>query len=126
MLLPALIIPLLALVLTALAWRSGLRSIALAKQSGGDVRARVLPAMILLVIPVVMLLGLCGLRIARMQPSALAIEIFMIAGVSSIAALAASTWAVPGFRALAFFAAAAWSICFGLLLWAISALSGLR
>lgn len=81
--------------------------------------------MIFLAIPVVMLLGLCGLRIARVS-FALAVQMFVIAGVSSIGALAASSWAVPGFRALAFFAAAAWSICFGLVLWVVSALSGLR
>jgi hypothetical protein len=122
-----LLLLLVPLVLTVLAWIKGLRAIAVVSESTAGVRARTLPPMLFLVGPVVILLSFVGMLIAHVAPLMTAPwQLVLIGAVSSVAALVTSAWSPRGFRALALFAAAAWVACFGLALAVLSALHGLQ
>jgi len=116
------------MVLTMLAWREGIRANR-RPESGRHVRVRTWPAMLFLAGTVLMVFGLVALRIAKVQSLTSPIwyvSMLFIGGASSIAALVSSTRGTPGFRLIAFFAALSWLACFGLVLFMLSALSGLR
>jgi len=109
--------PLLALVLTLLAWRAGVRAIA----SGGEskaVRARTWPAMLFLAGAVAMALGLfLWLRVGLLFGPIAIPRMLEIGATASVAALVASTWAPSSFRFPALCAAAAWAGFFGRVLY---------
>jgi len=120
-----LILPLVPLVLTLLAWREGLSAPTITESRDG-VRARTLLPMLFLTGPVAMLLGLVGLQVAHVASPDTPRRMILIGAASSVAALITSTWSPRGFRPLALFAAAAWVLCYGLPLLAMFSLAGLR
>jgi len=119
-----LILPLVPLMLTLLAWREGLRALASTESKDG-IRSRTLLPMLLLAAPVAMLLGLVG-RVANVASQTAPGRMIFIGAASSVVALITSTWSQRGFRPLAIFAAAAWVLCYGLPLLAMFSLAGLR
>src|SRR5215831_7658782 len=125
---PIIFLLLVPSALTLLAWRNGLRAIAEAGESSIAIRARALPAMLFLAGPVVMVLGLVGLRAGHIDVTRTNVDTLMllIGAISSFSALVTSLWAPRGFRPIALFAAAAWVVCFGLVLIGFAALSALR
>jgi hypothetical protein len=115
--------------LALLAWRAGLRAIAIAGVSKASVRARTWPAMLFLAAPVAVVIVYIWLRaghVDQLTATNTFVRIAVMGAMSSVAALAASTWAPRGFRPLAFCAAAGWAACFALVFRMIAALRALR
>lgn len=112
-------------VLTLLAWRAGLRAIAIAGVSKSSVRARTWPAMLFLAGPVAVAIIYIWLRVGHVEQLTVAntfLWIVAIGVMSSVGALVTSTWAPRGFRLLALSAAAGWAACFA---WVIRMIAGL-
>jgi hypothetical protein len=120
-----LILPLVPLVLTLLAWREGLRALATAESKDG-LRSRTLLPMLFLAAPVAMLLGSVGLQAGHFASLTAPGRMMIIGSAAAVAALITATRSPRGFRPLAIFAAAAWVLCYGLPLLAMFALAGLR
>lgn len=115
--------------LTLLAWRAGLRAIAIAGVSKSSVQARTWPAMVFLAGPVAVEIIYISLRVGHVdQLTAINTFVWMgaIGAMSSVAALVTSTWAPRGFRPPALCAAAGWAACFALVFYMIAALRALR
>lgn len=113
-------------VLTLLAWRKGLQTIASGNGPTTGLRLRTLPPMLFLAGPVIALLGFFSLRMAHETSLATPGWMVVIGISSSVAALITSFWGPRDFRPLALFAAAAWVVCFGLALMMMLALAGLH
>jgi len=110
--LPIVLVLVVPVALTVLAWITGLRVIA-THEAAVKVRTRTWPAMLFLAGPFLMTLGF--LALPQVPASLPAREwMFLIGAASSVAALVSSAWASPRFRALALFAALSWVVCFGL------------
>jgi len=95
-----LILPLVPLVLTLLAWREGLRALATAESKDG-LRSRTLLPMLFLAGPVAMLLGLVGLQAGHFASLTAPGRMMIIGSAAAVAALITSTRSPRGFRPLA-------------------------
>src|SRR5262249_52773201 len=117
------------IVLTILAWRAGVQTIAAAANLKARTRARTWPAMLFLAVPVIVVVVFVCLRLGRAN-AVFAAHVFgwmlAIGTAFSVVAFVASIWSSPGFRPLGLCAAAVWLLCFGLVVQWISGLAGLR
>jgi hypothetical protein len=115
----------LPFVLTLMAWRTGLHTIAATSDSETGVRTRTWPILLLLACPAIAVSvgwGLSALReIGHIRgafpPHAVTSIMIIVAPASSVAALMISGWAPRRCRLLAFSAAAAWVAAFGMVLY---------
>lgn len=127
---PILLFLLVLWILTILAWVEGLRVIRAAGESNSGIRGRVLPPLILLMVPVAALVFLFLLRLRLDVRHAtyfvLPGRIFFVAILSALAALLVSFRAPRGVRGLALSAAVAWLIAFGLVIRLMIGLNALR
>ncbi len=115
-----LLLLLVPLVLTVLAWIKGLKALAVVNESTAGLRARTWAPMLFLLVPFTLLLCFVGLRMVPLTAPGLV----FFGAASSVAALVTSVRSPSGFRPLALFAAAAWVACFGLALMVMLAVSG--
>ncbi|HEX7959284.1 MAG TPA: hypothetical protein VF493_05170 [Terriglobales bacterium] len=126
---PLLLFLLVLWMLTVLAWVEGFRAIRAAGEPQSGIRGRVLPPLILLMVPLAALVFLFLLRLRLDLRHAtyylLPGRMFFVALVSALAALLMSLRAPRGVRGLALSASVAWLIGLGLLMTLISGLSGL-
>lgn len=127
---PVLFFLLILWVLTVLAWIEGLRAIRAAGQPQSGIRGRVLPPLMLLMVPLAALVFLFLLRLRLDVRHAtyylLPGRMFFVAFVSALAALLMSLRAPRGVRGLTLSAAIAWLIGFGLVIRLMIGLNGLR
>lgn len=127
---PVLLFLLVLWVLTVLAWIEGLRAIKAAGESKSEIRGRVLPPLILLIVPLAALVLLFLLRLRLDVRHAtyylLPGRMFSVSFVSALAALLMSFRAPRGVRGLALSASIAWLIAFGLVIRVIIGLNALR
>jgi hypothetical protein len=127
---PLLLFLLVLWMLTVLAWVEGLRAIRAAGEPRSGIRGRVLPPLILLMVPLAELVFLFLLRLRLDVRHAtyflLPGRMFFIALISALAALLMSFRAPRGVRGLALSASIAWLLGVGLLIRMMMGLSGLR
>jgi hypothetical protein len=127
---PVVLFLLLLWILTVLAWIEGLRAIRAAGELRSGIRGRVLPPLILLIVPFATLVFLFLLRL-RLDVRhgtyfVLPGRMLVVALVSALAALLLSLRAPRGVRGLTLSASIAWLLGLGLLIRLIMGLNALR